>query len=65
MSFLGFSRHRIPFVNLLASPLYNVQIGPFQCAKSERAKLKVKVRLNLHGIVSIESATVSIARSFI
>ncbi|KAF8400774.1 hypothetical protein HHK36_014075 [Tetracentron sinense] len=32
-------------------------IGPFQSMKSERAKLKVKVRLNLHGIVSIESAT--------
>ncbi|KAL7140085.1 hypothetical protein ABFS83_09G097400 [Erythranthe nasuta] len=32
-------------------------IGPFQSTKSERAKLKVKVRLNLHGIVSIESAT--------
>ncbi|TXG69104.1 hypothetical protein EZV62_004039 [Acer yangbiense] len=32
-------------------------IGPFQSTKSERAKVKVKVRLNLHGIVSIESAT--------
>ncbi|KAL0441553.1 UNVERIFIED_CONTAM: Heat shock protein 14 [Sesamum radiatum] len=32
-------------------------IGPFQSTKGERAKLKVKVRLNLHGIVSIESAT--------
>ncbi|KAL8056176.1 hypothetical protein ABFX02_04G102700 [Erythranthe guttata] len=32
-------------------------IGPFQSAKGERAKLKVKVRLNLHGIVSVESAT--------
>ncbi|KAK6153705.1 hypothetical protein DH2020_013344 [Rehmannia glutinosa] len=31
-------------------------IGPFQSKKSERAKLKVKVRLNLHGIVSVESA---------
>lgn len=35
------------------------QIGPFQSTKSERAKLKVKVRLNLHGIVSLDSATVS------
>lgn len=35
------------------------QIGPFQSAKGERAKLKVKVRLNLHGIVSVDSATVS------
>ncbi|KAB2611338.1 heat shock 70 kDa protein 15-like [Pyrus ussuriensis x Pyrus communis] len=33
-------------------------IGPFQSTKSERAKLKVKARLNLHGIVSIDSATV-------
>ncbi|KAL3528783.1 hypothetical protein ACH5RR_008105 [Cinchona calisaya] len=33
-------------------------IGPFQATtKGERAKLKVKVRLNLHGIVSVESAT--------
>ncbi|XP_051147786.1 heat shock 70 kDa protein 14-like [Andrographis paniculata] len=32
-------------------------IGPFQSATGERAKLKVKVRLNLHGIVLIESAT--------
>ncbi|XP_062089412.1 heat shock 70 kDa protein 14-like [Humulus lupulus] len=32
-------------------------IGPFQCARGERSKLKVKARLNLHGIVSVESAT--------
>ncbi|KAE9588050.1 hypothetical protein Lal_00002979 [Lupinus albus] len=32
-------------------------IGPFQSAKNEKAKFKVKVRLNLHGIVSFESAT--------
>lgn len=32
-------------------------IGPFQSTKGERAKLKVKVRLSLHGIVSVESAT--------
>ncbi|KAI4325286.1 hypothetical protein MLD38_030698 [Melastoma candidum] len=31
-------------------------IGPFQC-KAERAKVKVKARLNLHGIVSVEAAT--------
>ncbi|CAA6671718.1 unnamed protein product [Spirodela intermedia] len=30
---------------------------PFQTSTGNRAKLKVKVRLNLHGIVSIESAT--------
>ncbi|CAL5439826.1 unnamed protein product [Camellia sinensis] len=32
-------------------------IGPFQSTKSDRAKLKLKARLNLHGIVSVESAT--------
>eukprot|EP00250_Pteridium_aquilinum_P013504 c21375_g1_i1 orf=501-3035(-) len=32
-------------------------IGPFQPSKAEKAKIKVKIRLNLHGIVSIESAT--------
>ncbi|KAL8113861.1 hypothetical protein AgCh_020955 [Apium graveolens] len=32
-------------------------IGPFQSTNSERAKVKVKVRLNLHGVVSVESAT--------
>ncbi|PKI47830.1 hypothetical protein CRG98_031791 [Punica granatum] len=31
-------------------------IGPFHCTKGERGKVKLKVRLNLHGIVSIESA---------
>jgi heat shock protein 4 len=31
-------------------------IGPFQPSKGEKAKLKVKVRLNIHGIVSLESA---------
>lgn len=36
-----------------------IQIGPFQSSKGGRAKVKVKVRLNLHGIVSVESATVS------
>ncbi|XP_078428868.1 heat shock 70 kDa protein 15-like [Wolffia australiana] len=33
-------------------------IGPFQTSGGQRAKLKVKVRLNIHGIVSIESATI-------
>ncbi|XP_065865950.1 heat shock 70 kDa protein 15 [Euphorbia lathyris] len=31
-------------------------IGPFQSSTSERAKVKVKARLNGHGIVSVESA---------
>eukprot|EP00249_Psilotum_nudum_P023119 c28754_g2_i5 orf=236-2818(+) len=34
-------------------------IGPFQHTTSEKAKLKVKIRVNLHGIVSLESATLS------
>lgn len=32
-------------------------VGPFKPLKTEKAKIKVKIRLNLHGIVSIESAT--------
>lgn len=32
-------------------------IGPFKPTKSDKAKIKVKIRLNLHGIVSVESAT--------
>ncbi|CAI0422695.1 unnamed protein product [Linum tenue] len=39
------------------SKISSYTIGPFQATKSERAKVKVKARLNLHGIVSIESAT--------
>ncbi|OIW15856.1 hypothetical protein TanjilG_04391 [Lupinus angustifolius] len=39
------------------APISTYTIGPFQSAKSEKAKIKVKVRLNLHGIVSVESAT--------
>ncbi|KAH7657357.1 Heat shock protein 70 family protein [Dioscorea alata] len=31
--------------------------GPFQSTKGERAKIKMKVRLNIHGIFSVESAT--------
>ncbi|XP_076902725.1 heat shock 70 kDa protein 15-like [Bidens hawaiensis] len=31
-------------------------IGPFQATKGDRVKVKVKARLNLHGIVSVESA---------
>eukprot|EP00250_Pteridium_aquilinum_P018222 c23991_g2_i2 orf=284-2206(+) len=32
-------------------------VGPFKPSKAEKAKIKVKIRLNLHGIVSVESAT--------
>ncbi|KAG2616768.1 hypothetical protein PVAP13_3NG176682 [Panicum virgatum] len=31
-------------------------IGPFQPSKGEKAKLKVKIRLNIHGIVTVDSA---------
>ncbi|XP_072994402.1 heat shock 70 kDa protein 16 [Typha latifolia] len=33
------------------------QIGPFQVAQSEKPKVKVRIRLNLHGLVSVESAS--------
>ncbi|KAL3699404.1 hypothetical protein R1sor_017426 [Riccia sorocarpa] len=34
------------------------QIGPFNPSKpNEKGKLKVKIRLNLHGVVSVESST--------
>lgn len=36
-----------------------LQIGPFQ-AHTEKSKVKVRIRLNLHGLVSVESAAVSI-----
>ncbi|XXG56110.1 hypothetical protein AAC387_Pa03g3612 [Persea americana] len=39
------------------SKISSYTIGPFETAKGERAKVKMKVRLNLHGLVSIESAT--------
>lgn len=32
-------------------------IGPFQSTKGERSKVKVRARLNYHGIVSVDSAT--------
>ncbi|KAG0585213.1 hypothetical protein M758_3G267900 [Ceratodon purpureus] len=32
-------------------------IGPFTPTVSEKAKIKVKIRLNLHGVVSLEAAT--------
>lgn len=43
----------------LVSELLLMQIGPFQGSNSENAKVKVTVKLNLHGIVSVESAWVS------
>lgn len=32
-------------------------VGPFTPTVSEKAKIKVKIRLNLHGVVSLEAAT--------
>uniref|UniRef100_A0A7I4C387 Uncharacterized protein n=1 Tax=Physcomitrium patens TaxID=3218 RepID=A0A7I4C387_PHYPA len=32
-------------------------IGPFTPTMTEKAKIKVKIRLNLHGVVSLEAAT--------
>jgi heat shock 70kDa protein 4 len=37
-----------------------MQIGPFEAKQSEKAKVKVKVRLNVHGIASVDLATVSL-----
>ncbi|KAJ0960599.1 hypothetical protein J5N97_001524 [Dioscorea zingiberensis] len=45
------SDHQIP------AKISTYTIGPFHSTKAERAKLKVKLRLNLHGIVKLESAT--------
>lgn len=52
-SFFSFSLCLFTIMNLVG------QIGPFQSGKGGIVKLKVKVRMNLHGIVSVESATVS------
>ncbi|XP_031488053.1 heat shock 70 kDa protein 14-like [Nymphaea colorata] len=63
---LTFYRHSTFDVDVVYADVSEVQspakistytIGPFQSAKGERAKLKLKVRLNLHGIASVESAT--------
>ena len=42
--------------------LDRMQIGPLPSTKVEKAKIKVRVRLNLHGIVFVDSATVSFFR---
>ncbi|PKA64524.1 Heat shock 70 kDa protein 14 [Apostasia shenzhenica] len=41
----------------ISTKISTYTIGPFQTTAVERAKLKVKVRLNLNGIVYVESAT--------
>ncbi|WVZ96788.1 hypothetical protein U9M48_042381 [Paspalum notatum var. saurae] len=40
----------------IAQKISTYTIGPFQPSKGEKAKLKVKVRLNIHGIVAVDSA---------
>lgn len=57
--FYGFYYLFVALMKLYCTFVAFMKIGPFQSAKGERAKVKVKVRLNVHGIVSIESATVS------
>lgn len=39
-----------------ASKLCSLKVGPFQVSQGERSKVKLKFRLNLHGIVSVDSA---------
>lgn len=46
-------------LGFLVSELLFMQIGPFQGSNSENARVKVTVKLNLHSIVSVESAWVS------
>ncbi|XP_077253936.1 heat shock 70 kDa protein 16-like isoform X4 [Tasmannia lanceolata] len=44
----------------MLSPIFRVrdyEIGPFQVSHNEKPKVKVRVRLNLHGIVTVESAS--------
>lgn len=41
----------------VASKFSSFMIGPFQSSHNENAKVKVKVQLNIHGIVTVESAT--------
>lgn len=40
------------------------QIGPLHGSQGSKKRVKVRVQLNLHGIFSIESATVSKKASF-
>lgn len=47
--------HDLPFGT--HQKLSTFTIGPFKPSKAEKAKIKVKICLNLHGIVSVESAT--------
>ncbi|XP_022734400.1 heat shock 70 kDa protein 16-like isoform X2 [Durio zibethinus] len=47
--------HELP--SGVSSKISCFTIGPFQASHSERARIKVKVKLNIHGIVTVESAT--------
>lgn len=40
----------------MSSNISTFTIGPFQASKSEKPKIKVNIRLNLHGVVTVESA---------
>nr|CAB3460416.1 unnamed protein product [Digitaria exilis] len=46
----------LPHFSKVEPKVSTYTVGPFQSSNGEKAKLKVKVRLNIHGIVSIESA---------
>jgi len=39
-----------------------VQIGPIRTKNGDKHKLEAEVHLNLHGIVAVKSATVSLCR---
>ncbi|WMV42091.1 hypothetical protein MTR67_035476 [Solanum verrucosum] len=49
--------HRVRGLLQAPTKINTYTIGPFQSAKGERAKLKVKVHLSLYGIVSVDSVT--------
>lgn len=49
----------VEYKYLLVNMLLFMQIGPFHGFNSERTRVKVKIQLDLHGIVSVVSARVS------
>lgn len=51
-----FSRHSSTVAGLKIQRI--TQIGPFESSRSEKARVKVKVALDLHGIVTVNSAKV-------
>ncbi|CAN4078339.1 unnamed protein product [Withania somnifera] len=40
----------------VSNKISKYMVGPFQVSHSEKAKIKVKIQLNLHGIVTVQSA---------